>query len=160
MPGTSKYIFNFGTDAKLGEDEEFEINLYGDAGRFVVNTFGQGKILVGNSVKYNEGFEAKIPDANYVYVNGNGAMFNKIGTLYLKGASTDVVYQVVNDKLVKMNATYDDVEEAFVVRTRAIGKYVIAEKELDLEVANAADPVEGEVPEVVAPGNPTTGAAC
>lgn len=152
----SDKIAEFGTGKDFAETEDFELTLHGEAGIFTVNTQGQGKILLSSSVKYNEGLENIYPDANYVYINGNGKSFNKTGELKLWANEGDFLYQVKNGKLVKLNAEYDDVEEAFIIKTRTLGTYVVAEEELDLSAQEApAAPVE----EAPAPVNPETGAA-
>ena len=142
------YVYNF----KDIEDEEYEISLFAESGRFVVDTRGQGKVTIKSTVKYSKGIEAITPDVAYTYYNGNGVKFNKMGTLYLNANETDVLYAMNGDKLEKLNAKYDADEEAFVIRTREIGSYVVAEKEIVLEEAVA--------PETVVPSNPSTGAAC
>ncbi|MEG2174521.1 MAG: hypothetical protein RR135_03420, partial [Oscillospiraceae bacterium] len=135
---SSDKIFKFAEDdknkTKFAFDEEAEFELYGGAGRFVVDTTGQSDILLSNTVSWEKrsAIEALYPDANFYYLNGNGKSFNKIGTLYINAKEGDVLYQIVGDKLVKSKAEYDSVEEAFVVKTRTLGSYVIASKELDL----------------------------
>ena len=151
-------LYEFGDDKNCSEDEEFEFSLYGGAGTFTVDTNGQGKILLSSSVKYNEGLEELYPDANYVYITGNGKSFNKTGTMLLKGEEGNVLYQLKNGKLVKMNVEYDSYEEGFVFKTRTLGTYIIAEEELDLSVQNK--PAEAPTVEAAKPVNPTTGGAC
>lgn len=160
--GTSDKLYAFkgaGTIGKeFAETDEFVIELEGGAGTFTVDTNGQGKILLSSSVKYNEGLEATYPDANYVYINGNGKSFNKTGELVLPANEGDVLYQVKNGKLSKVNVEYDEYEEAFIVKTRTLGTYVIAEGELDL----SAQDVVVEAPATEAPVetvNPGTGVA-
>lgn len=151
-------VFKFGDG-----DEEQEIELYGEMGKFVVDTRGQDDVVVNSNVKYNKGIENVAPDVNYTYFNGNGATFNKIGTLYLEAKEDNVVYKVNSDgTLTKLDATYDSDEEAFAIRTRTLGSYVIAEKELDLDAVNAKEETAATAPSTApsSPSNPTTGAAC
>ena len=149
----NNYVYDFDEY----EDEEHEIELYAGMGRFIVNTKGQGKIVINTDVEYNEGIEGIAPDANYVYFNSNNATFNRLGDLYLTANETDIVYKVNNDgTLTKLNPKYDDYEEAFVIRTRVIGNYIIAEEELpEITYEEPAAPVAP-----VVPTNPSTGAAC
>ena len=152
------HVFKFGDG-----DEEQEIELYGEMGKFVVDTRGQEDIVVNSNVKYNKGIENVAPDVNYTYFNGNGATFNKIGTLYLDAKEDNIVYKVNSDgTLSKLDATYDEDEEAFAIRTRVLGSYVIAEKELDLSAVNVEDETAATpAPSAPSnPSNPTTGAAC
>ena len=149
----NNYVYDFDEN----EDEEHELELYAGMGRFVVNTLGQDRIVINTDVEYNEGIEGIAPDANYVYFNSNNATFNRLGDLYLNANETDIVYKVNNDgTLTKLNPKYDDYEEAFVIRTRVIGNYIIAEEELP-EITYE-EPVAPVAP--VVPTNPSTGAAC
>ena len=154
------YLYKFEDDNQ--EEEEHEIELYGDMGRFVVNTIGQGDLVINTNVEYNKGIEGAASDVNYVYFNGNDATFNRLGDLYLNAEEGNILYRVNKDgSLTKMPTEYDDDEEAFVVRTRVLGSYVIAEEELDLAKVNAAVVEAPEAPVApVAPSNPSTGAAC
>ena len=155
-------VFEFKEDNGTAE-EEHEISLYADAGKFVVNTIGQGKLVIKTNVKYNAGIEGVAPDVNYTYFNGNNATFNRLGNLYLNANEGEFLYKVNADgTLTKVDAKYDSDEEAFVVRTRVIGSYVISEKELDVEKVNAGVKAPEETAPVapVAPTNPGTGAAC
>ena len=143
-------------------DEEEELELYAEAGRFVVDTRGQGDLVIKSDVEYNKGIENVASDVNYVYFNGNGATFNKIGTLYLNAEEDNFLYRVNSDgTLTKLEANYDEDEEAFAVRTRVIGSYVISEEELNVENVNSQVKPEETAPVApVAPANPSTGAAC
>ncbi len=156
--GDDVYIHSFGDG-----DEEQEIELYAEAGKFVVNTIGQGKLVIKTTVDYNKGIENVAPDVNYTYFNGNNATFNRLGDLYLNAKEDEFLYKVNSDgTLTKVDAKYDSDEEAFVVRTRVIGSYVISEKELDVEKVNAGVNTPEETAPVAptAPVNPGTGAAC
>ena len=143
-------------------DEEHEIELYAGMGRFVVNTYGQGKLAVQTDVDYNEGIENADPDVNYVYFNSNNATFNRLGDLFLTANEDDVIYAVNKDgSLRKIAPEYDEDEEAFKIRTRVIGNYVIAEGELNENALVAGVEKAPEAPVApVAPSNPSTGAAC
>ena len=145
------------------DDDEHEISLFAESGRFVVDVRGQGKVTIKSTVKYSKGIEAldNHNDIAYTYYNGNEVKFNKMGTLYLNAKDTDVLYGMKDGKLVKIANNYDEDEEAFVLRTREIGSYVVAEKELDIEAINAALNPAPEAPVApVVPSNPSTGAAC
>ena len=148
---------------KFGDgDEEEELELYAEAGRFVVDTRGQSDLVIKSDVEYNKGIENVASDVNYVYFNGNGATFNKIGTLYLNAEEDNFLYRVNSDgTLTKLEANYDEDEEAFAIRTRVIGSYVISEEELNVENVNSQVKPEETAPVApVTPANPSTGAAC
>ena len=130
----SSVVYSFGE----GEEEQV-FNLYGNMGRFEVNTKGQGDLVISADVDYNKGIEAIDADHAYVYYNGNGAAFNKIGTLYLTADYGDHLYKVMADGTLKeLEGNYDTDEDAFKLRTRTLGSFVIAEEELNLESVNAA----------------------
>ncbi len=104
-----------------------------DDNYFEVVTDGQGKLLVKADVKYNADIAAKYPMANLDFFNGNGASFNKTGVLTIAADPGSFLYQVNADgNLVAVKATYDEYEEAFKVKTRALNAYVISDVELKL----------------------------
>lgn len=143
-----------GTTAEYEEDEEFEFELYGDAGYFIVNTVGQGKLVLWNTTKFNADVAAKYPEANLDFINGCGASFNKTGELYLYADEGSYLYALKADgTLAAVKAEYDEYEEAFLVKTRTLGSYVISDVELELAPA-VVTPTEP-----AAPANPSTGAA-
>ncbi len=148
-------IFNFTTanagdaDSKIPEADEYEISLPGD-NYFLVNTIGQGKIILAADMDYNADIAAKYPNANLDFFNGNGATFNKIGELTLMADEGSFLYQVNADgNLVAVKYTYDEYEEAFKVKTRVLGSYVISDVELKLTATTPVDPAKP---------NPGTGA--
>ena len=171
--GKDDRIYEFVTEnedpdnGKIEGNDEQEFELYGGAGYFVVDTRGQGKILLSNTVEVAKRaeIEATYPDINFYYFNGNGAQFNKTGELKLSASPDQFLYKVGADgvTLTKVDAEYDDVDECFVVKTRVLGQYAIADEELDLtlqEVAEDDDSAIEVVPgDEVSPENPSTGAA-
>lgn len=160
------YKFKENADNNKGEvepDEEQEFVLFGGAGWFVVDTYGQNDILLANDVKVSEQaeIEAKYPDINFYYFNGNGAVFNKIGQLKLVAPEDSFLYRIEKDGTLALveNAEYDDSDECWVINTRTLGQYVIADAELE-DITDVADPddVTG-VDDVTPPANVETGAA-
>ena len=160
------YKFKENADNRKGEvepDEEQEFVLFGGAGWFVVDTYGQNDILLSNDVKVSEQaeIEAKYPDINFYYFNGNGAVFNKIGQLKLVAPEDSFLYRIEEDGTLTLveNAEYDDSDECWVINTRTLGQYVIADAELE-DITDVADPddVTG-VDDVTPPANVETGAA-
>lgn len=117
---------------------------------FEVNVDGQGKLLVKADVKYNADIAAKYPAANLDFFTGNGASFNKIGELTIAAAPGSFLYAVNADgNLTAVKATYDEYEEAFKIKTRTLGAYVISDAELKLVATTPVDPAKP---------NPGTGA--
>ena len=149
------YVYEF------NDTEDDELELYNGDGLFIVDTRGQKPLVISTDVKYNTGIEKADPDANYVYYNANYATFNKIGDLYLRADPHSYIYKVDKEtgKLSKLNAKYDRDEEAFKFRTRTLGCYVVAEKELDLDKINKIIYPEAEEIKPLPPiYNPPTGA--
>lgn len=142
----------FSSDA---EDElRFEAD---DNSFFTVNTIGQGKLLLAMDCKFDSEIAARFPTANLDFFNGNGASFNKIGVLTLSADKDSFIYRVNKDNsLTKVNAEYDEYEEAYTIRTRTLDRFVISDVELKNtgSVDNGSD--NGSNGGV---SNPNTGAA-
>lgn len=119
------------------EDSELSISFTAaDSNYFVVNTMGQGKLLAKADVKYNADIAAKYPTANLDFFNGNGVSFNKIGELTIAADKGSFLYAVNADgNLSAVKASYDEYEEAFKVKTRTLGQYVISDVELKVVTA-------------------------
>ncbi|MBQ2752098.1 MAG: hypothetical protein IJF25_05925, partial [Oscillospiraceae bacterium] len=97
------------------------------------NTNGQGKILLSATSDFDSDVALIYPNANLDFFYGNGASFNRIGTLYLAADPDSYLYQLKDDgRLVAVNAEYDEYDENFVIKTRTLGKYVISDVELPL----------------------------
>ncbi len=137
----------------FAEDSELSITFTAaDSNYFVVNTMGQGKLLAKADVKYNADIAAKYPSANLDFFNGNGASFNKIGELTIAADKGSFLYAVNADgNLTAVKATYDEYEEAFKVKTRTLGQYVISDVELKTSVVVTPPTTEDKT-------NPGTGA--
>jgi hypothetical protein len=103
---------------------------------FEVDMFQQGRIIAAFNNRFNSEIAAEYPEANLDFYNGNGAVFAKIGVLTIPAAEGSVLYvQDAEGNLTKVDAEYDSGEEAFKVNTRVLGKYVVADRELDLTLA-------------------------
>ena len=127
-------VYSFGE----GEKEQ-EIGLFGNIGSFTTDTRGQRDIVLMTDVSYSEGIENISPDTAYVYFNSNNATFNKIGTLSLSAKDGSYLYRVNSDGTLKLcNAPYDEEDEAFKIKTRVLGSYVISEGEMDTEKINSS----------------------
>lgn len=151
-------IFKEGIGFAGDTEEELTFECDSDS-YFVVNTIGQGKLLLSATNKFDAKIAELYPNANLNFFYGNGASFNKTGTLYLAADEGSYLYQINSDgSMVKVDAEYDEYDEAFVIKTRTLGKYVISDTALT--IVNA--PVQGEGNGgnvVVTPSNPSTGAA-
>ncbi|MBR6312689.1 MAG: hypothetical protein IKR51_06895, partial [Oscillospiraceae bacterium] len=140
------------------QDEETEITFKEDDDvSFTVDTTHQGEIVIAMDTDEIEAVEDAYPSANLDFYNFNGATFRKTGTLLLPGEEGQFVYEYKNGALQAVNAKWDSYEEAFVLKTKTLGQYVISDVELAVGAAVApAD--EAAAPAAVA-ANPSTGAA-
>ena len=183
-----KVIYNFSSSGKsqIETDTEYELRLVDvdEDSYFTVNTKGQGKILLACDNKYNNDIASKYPSANLSFINGNGATFNQTGVLTLHADEGSYLYAVsANGNLTKVKAEYDEYENAFQIKTRTLGKYVISDTELKTsssssssssssdeedEVIVTIDPDDvidsntstGGSTNITVPVNPSTGAVC
>lgn len=112
----------------LGEArEEFTFEADPDS-YFVVNTIGQSELLLGVSCDFDAGIADRYPQANLRFFTGNGAAFNKVGTLYLAAQEGDFLYRVGADgSLSPVEAKYDGWDGTFAVRTKTLGRYVVSD---------------------------------
>ena len=59
---------------------------------------------------------------------GNGAAFNKTGTLFLAADEGAYLYKVNQEgALEAVSAKYDEFEGAFAIRTKILGRYVVSD---------------------------------
>ncbi len=120
------YVFEFDADRNV---------------RFEVDTVGQGRIVLGFDTEYDEKIDRKYPNARLWYYNGNGASFNRVGKLYLGGFDDDdyYVYEVGSgSSLTRVNAEYDKYEEAYVISTRTLGRYVVSDTRLSTTTSSSS----------------------
>ena len=148
--GKNPLIFSEGNG--LSGDYEDELRFeFDDNAYFTVDTMGQGKILLAADNEFDANIAMIYNAANLDFFNGNGASFNKLGTLAIPAAEGSHLYKVEKDgKLTKIAAPYDKDEEAFMVRTRTLGRYVISDVDLKIAEVKPSSP-NGTV-------NPQTGA--
>ena len=129
---TKPATFKEGNGFDAERDFEFEFTADRNV-RFVVDTVGQGSIVLSFNTDYIEKISDKYPDARLEFYNGNGASFNRVGKLFLGGYEEDdyYVYEVgSNNQLTRVNAEYDEDEEAYVITTRTLGRYVVSDTRL------------------------------
>ena len=131
-------IFSEGSGFSGDREEEFRFDFDDDA-YFTVDTLGQKDILLAADNDFDANIAMIYNAANLNFFNGNGASFNKIGTLAIPAEEGSFLYKVDNDgRLTKSDAPYDKDEEAFMVRTRTLGRYVISD--IDLKVGSSVKP--------------------
>lgn len=125
-------LFREGHGFAGDNEEEFRFDDDADS-YFVVNTLGQSKLLLSANTRFDSAIADLYPNANLNFFSGNGVAFNKTGTLYLAAEPGSFLYRVgSNGTLVRMNAEYDEYDEAFVIRTKSLDRYVISDTELKI----------------------------
>ena len=122
-------------------EDDFEFSFDADSkSKFVVDTRGQGKIVLSFNRDFDSKIERKYPDAILEFFNGNYASFNRVGDLFL-GYSDDngYVYEVSKTgELSRVSAKYDEDEDAFKISTRTLGRYVISNKKLAISSSSSS----------------------
>lgn len=121
------------------EDGEIDIE-FGDQALFTVDVTGQGKLNLAWSTSFDSEIADKDKSANMDFITFKGEpSFNKNGTLYIYAADDTFLYQVVDGELKAVDADYDEDYEAWKLTTRTLGRYVISDKELDLDEINTVE---------------------
>ncbi len=129
-------LFVPGVDFDEYDDEtfEFEADSYS---YLVVNTNSQRRLVLGMNTDYDDDIGNKYPDANLYFFNGNGGSFNRIGYLYLYADRGSYVYEIDSKNVLeRIKATYDSYDEAYIIRTRTLGRYVISDTKLNVAEKN------------------------
>lgn len=160
---TDKYTVMFvggSNDGEITLDFEKAPNNY-----FDVDVRGQGDLLVKADTKYNYDIAEKYPNANLEFFNCYDANFNRVGELTIAAEKGSYLYQVKGDSLTPVKFVYDEYEEAFKVKTRTLGNYVISDKKLSNTTSpSSSEPSSSEpassTPTTTTPTkpNPSTGA--
>ncbi len=152
-------IFKEGAGFVGDSEEEFTFECDDDS-YFTVNTVGQSKLLLAATTDFDSDIADLYPDANLNFFYGNGATFNKTGILTLAADEGSFLYQIKEDgTMVRVNAEYDDYDEAFTIRTKTLGKYVISDTALTIINKPVDNGNDDGVTTPTTPSNPSTGAA-
>lgn len=155
-------IFKEGDGFMGDSEEEFTFECDSDS-YFTVNTVGQSKLLLAATTDFDSKIADLYPDANLNFFYGNGATFNKTGVLTLAAEEGSYLYQLKDGGMVRLNAEYDEYDEAFIIKTKTLGQYVISDTALTIvnipgsNDNGGSDNNGGTV--TPAPTNPGTGAA-
>ncbi|MFV0496885.1 MAG: coiled-coil domain-containing protein [Candidatus Fimivivens sp.] len=114
-------------------EEDFTFYFEDDSNSyFMVDTNSQGSIVLSFDTEPDDDLFNDYPDANLWFYNGNYASFNRVGDLFLSFPEDNgYVYEVSKSgRLTRINPEYDEYEEAYQIRTRTLGRYVISETRL------------------------------
>lgn len=150
----------FEDDAKLysyDKDDDVDIDLPDDDGTFTGVARKDFEVVASMNTKVNSSLLNKYPNADIRFYNGNGANFPVTnGKLKIKGNSGDHCYQVgSNGELIDKSSTWSSSENAFVIKTTIIGKYIVSDTKLSATVKaedESTKPTINEYIGTVAPG--------
>ena len=156
--------FDAGVSFDDESDETEFVLVSDDVAYFTVDTIGQGDLLISASTDYDMDIALLYPEANLDFLKCNGAMFNKTGILTIYAEEGSYIYRINDDgTLSEIDAEYDDSDEAFLIRTRTLGSYVISDRELDVTESypddtddTTSDSTTGGTVDVVEDGTTTT----
>ena len=154
-------LFKEGAGFVGDSEEEFSFDC-DENSFFTVNTIGQSKLLLAATTDFDSKIADLYPNANLNFFYGNGATFNKTGVLTLAADEGSYLYQLKDDGMVRLNAEYDEYDEAFIIKTKTLGKYIISDTELkivNLPSDNNNSNSGNNGGTVTTPTNPGTGAA-
>ena len=119
--------------------EEIDIEFDDDA-MFSVDVTGQGKLNLRYNRDFNKEFAAMYEYANIDFLTFEATpSFNKNGTLYIYADEDSFVYEVTADGAKKLDATWDEDYEAWVIKTRTLKAYAISDVELDEKTVTEDD---------------------
>ena len=122
------------------EAGEIDIEFGDETALFTVDVTGQGKLNLAWNTDFNKEVADLDKSANMDFVTFEGTpSFNKNGTLYIYADKDSYLYEIVDGKLVAVDAEYDEDYEAWTFKTRTLGAYVISDKELEEQVITDGD---------------------
>lgn len=133
------YVVNF----KDLEKDAVDIITFEGVAELEGNFYEQGKLYLGFNSKFNEEIAKAYPDANLDFTNFVGEpSLNKWAVMRLYADKEQSVYTIENDKLVKVDATYDEEYEAYRFGVKKLGTYILSDKELDVNKYVPSTPAE------------------
>lgn len=149
-------LWNFEDQDDL-QDEEFELTFEeAEDVTFTVDTTHQKDLVLKMDTDEDEAVEKANPNANMDFFNFYGATFKKTGELFIPADEGSYIYEIVDGALKTVNATYDDFDEGFTIKTKTLGYYVVSD--IPLNAAATVAPA-AEAAATPAAANPSTGAA-
>jgi hypothetical protein len=158
------------------KDDDIDLELPDGESTFEAEASGNSKVLASMSTDYDGDFANRFSNANLDFYYGNGATFDRLVrssavlTIYAREGS--YLYEIKSGgALTDLSKTYDDYEEAFVVKSNStsftLGKYVVSDIKLSGAAAASSSSSAASVSSSVSstpggtyvPVNPNTGAA-
>ena len=141
------------------DTEAGEIDIeFGEEAMFTVNVNGQSRLNLAWTTRHDPEVAALDESVNMDFITFTGnPSFNRTGTMYIYTADDTFLYQVVDGKLEKVDAKYNEDYEAWEFRTRTLDTYVIADGEIDLEAITDNTDDNSSTTEDGNKANPDTG---
>lgn len=142
---------------------DFEDNAY-----FTVKMISEEKVTLNVSYAYDKAIDKEYneydADLDFYNFKGSKDSFTKVGELFIPAAKDTYIYEIVDGKVVEVEAEYNkaykvdgfSAKAGWVIETKDLGYYVVADDELVVEEEVAETPAtETETNKT----NPETGAA-
>lgn len=156
---------------------EFELEFPNGNGRFTGKTRSSIEVLAAMNHTKISAITKLDKNADMTFYIGNEAKFSNIkdGQLIIEADNGCYLYKIGSgNKLTNMTSTYDEDEDAFVIETDVLGKYVVSDEKLSASGSSGSDDDEDDDSDTyiyngdddgdngyvyVPPLNPSTGAA-
>lgn len=126
---------------------EFELEFPNGNGRFSGRTRGSLDVLAAMSHAKISAITRLERSADMTFYIGNNAEFSNIrdGQLIIEADNGNYLYKIGDrNKLTNMSNTYDEDEDAFVIDTNVLGKYVVSDERLPTSGTSSDDDEDDE----------------
>jgi len=139
-------------DLERNRQDEFTFT-FGDIAEAVTDVASTDELLLGYDTDEIEILSLVYNVADLDFVSMRGA-FRKTATVTIYAEPDTYLYQYADGRVTPVSATYDEIEEGFVFKTKTLGTYVIS----DIKLPSVQ--IGGQTQQTpAAPKNPSTGAA-
>ncbi len=106
--------------------------MFGEVGRFDIDAEGQGRVNVGFRTDELTDIADRYSYAGLEFIDWPAhPIFNRVGQLILYSDPGRFLYELIPGGLRQIENSYVEEEEYFVINTRRLGTYVIADQPLD-----------------------------
>lgn len=132
---------------KYDKEDDIDIDLPDDAGRFTGTARKDFEVIASMNTDVSNAMLNKYPNADIRFFNGNGATFPVTsGKMYIEADSDDYLYEVSSkNTLTDRSSTWKSSENAFVINTTKIGKYIVSDTKLS-DSRKSTEPPASSVP--------------
>ncbi|MFV0497402.1 MAG: hypothetical protein ACK5L0_04405 [Candidatus Fimivivens sp.] len=121
------------------KEDDVDIDLPDSAGRYTGVARKDFDVVAAMDTDVDSALLNKYPSADIRFFNGNGATFPVTsGKLIIFADSNDYLYEVSGSTLTDRSSTWDKSEDAFVVSTTKIGRYVVSDTKLSAKPSSSS----------------------